>query len=95
MKPFQPPAVNPNTMMKYAEHIAHVAAGSVVAIGVSAAITLSITAGDAKTADTLHRMQSARIDRLEAEVARLSSKLIDGTIIVLDCEEQATGRMTK
>lgn len=95
MKHFQPTTVNPNTMMKYAEHIAHIAVGSVVAIGVSAAITLSITAGDAKTADALHQMQSARIDRLEAEVARLSSKLIDGAIIVLDCQEQATGRMKK
>lgn len=95
MKPFQPTTVNPNMMMKYAEHIAHVAVGSVVAIGVSAAITLSMTAGDANTADTLHRMQSARIDRLEAEVARLNSKLIDGAIIVIDCEEQQTGRMSK
>lgn len=91
MKPFQPTTVNPNTMSRYATHIIT----AVIAIGVSAAITLSITAGDAKTADTLHRMQSARIDRLEAEVVRLSSKLIDGAIIVIDCKEQVTGRITK
>jgi hypothetical protein len=40
-------------------------------------------------------MQAARIDRLEAEVARLNRKLIDGAIIVIDCDEQKTGRMTK
>ena len=95
MKPFQPTTVNPNMMRKYTQHIAQVAVGSVVAIGVSAAITLSMTATDAKTADTLHMMQAERIDSLEAEVARLSEKLIDGAIIVIDCKEQATGRMTK
>ena len=89
MKHFHPTTVNPNTMMKYAEHILT----AVVAIGFSAALTCAITIEDMKATDAQHQMQSAKIDRLEAEVARLNRKMIDGYILVIDCEEQKTGRM--
>lgn len=91
MKPFQPTTVNPSMMSKYATHILT----AVTAIGFSAAISIQLMYETGRTADALHRMQSARIDSLEAEVARLNSKLIGGAIIVIDCKEQATGRMTR
>lgn len=90
MKPFQPTFVNP-TMSKYATHIIT----AVVTLGLSAAISAHMTGEAFKAADALHMMQAARIDSLEADVARLNRKLIDGAIIVIDCEEQKTGRMTK
>jgi len=89
MKHFQPTFVNPT--MKYATHILT----AVAAIGFSAAITYQAAGEAQRTADALHMMQAARIDGLEAEVARLNRKLIDGAIIVIDCDEQKTGRMTK
>lgn len=90
MKPFQPTTVNPN-MMKYAEHIAFCAVSAAIALG----IVLAVDGQTGRTADALHQMQAARIDSLEAKVARLSEKLIDGAIIVIDCHERNTGRMTK
>lgn len=63
----------------------------------SLAILLSaqIDGESAATASRLHQMQSERIDSLERKVARLNQRLIDGAIIVIDCQEQNTGRKTK
>lgn len=78
-------------MMRYTEHILHVAVSAAIALG----IVLMIDGESAATASRLHQMQSERIDSLEQKVARLNQKLIDGAIIVIDCQEQESGRRTK
>lgn len=78
-------------MSKYTEHIVT----GILAVGLAVLLAVQIDRASAVTCDRLHQYQHDKIDSLQARLKILEDRLIDGAIIVIDCDEQSTGRKTE